>query len=240
MEKAALKVISIPQNASDIDEMYSDGYNDESITSTFQDHLKGIVGEYSLMRKMNGCPNIVSCDDIRYIQHDDGFGWDIFIKMELLTPLTRVLLAQVSEDAVVTLAKDLCNALVVCKEHNIVHRDIKPQNMFVDSDGVYKLGDFGIAKIVSGMSQYFTMNIGTMAYTAPEVRTGEFGSYDISADVYSLGLALYVFLNNGYLPFVVSTGSIHEAIAKRLSGAPFPKPANGNNELKKIIMKKME
>ena len=79
-----LKVISIPQNDGDIDEMYNDGYDDESITSTFQSHLKSIVAEYSLMRKMNGCTNIVNCDDIRYIQHEDGIGWDIFIKMELL------------------------------------------------------------------------------------------------------------------------------------------------------------
>ena len=53
-EKAALKVISIPQNSGDIDDMYSDGYDEESITSTFQSHLKSIVAEYSLMRKMNG------------------------------------------------------------------------------------------------------------------------------------------------------------------------------------------
>ena len=91
IEKAALKVISIPQNASDIDELYSDGYDDESITSTFQSHLKSIVAEYSLMRKMNGCANIVNCDDIRYVQHDGGIGWDIFIKMELLTPLAKSL-----------------------------------------------------------------------------------------------------------------------------------------------------
>ena len=45
VEKAALKVISIPQNAGDIDEMYSDGYDDESITATFQSHLKSIVSE---------------------------------------------------------------------------------------------------------------------------------------------------------------------------------------------------
>ena len=81
IEKAALKVISIPQNESDIEDMYGDGYDDESITSTFKNHLKSIVSEYSLMRKLNGCNNIVSCDDIRYVQHDNGFGWDIFIKM---------------------------------------------------------------------------------------------------------------------------------------------------------------
>lgn len=45
-EKAALKVISIPQNSGDIEDMYSDGYDEESITSTFKNHLQSIVAEY--------------------------------------------------------------------------------------------------------------------------------------------------------------------------------------------------
>ena len=112
LEKAALKVISIPQNAGDIEEMYSDGYDDESITSTFQSYLKSIVAEYSLMRKMNGSANIVNCDDIRYVQHDDGIGWDIYIKMELLTPLTKVLPSEIPEETVIKIGKDICKACV--------------------------------------------------------------------------------------------------------------------------------
>lgn len=45
VEKAALKVISIPQNSSDIDELYGEGYDEESITSTFKSHLKSIIAE---------------------------------------------------------------------------------------------------------------------------------------------------------------------------------------------------
>ena len=146
IEQAALKVISIPQNASDIDEMYSDGYDEESITSTFQSHLKSIVAEYSIMRKMNGCTNIVNCDDVRYVQHDDGIGWHIFIKMELLTPLTKALTAQVSEETIIKIAKDICTALELCKKHKIVHRDIKPQNIFVSLNGDYKLGTLVLQK----------------------------------------------------------------------------------------------
>ena len=91
VEKAALKVISIPQNDSDIEELYNDGYDDESITATFHSHLKSIIAEYSLMRKMNGSSHIVNCDDVSYVPHANGFGWDIYIKMELLTPLSRAL-----------------------------------------------------------------------------------------------------------------------------------------------------
>ena len=140
-ERAALKVISIPQNDSDIEEMYNDGYDEESVTSAFHSHLKSIVAEYSLMRKMNSSSNIVNCDDVSIVPHDNGIGWDIYIKMELLTPLAKSLPAQIPEELAVRIAMDLCSALELCRKYNIIHRDIKPQNIFVSDNGDYKLGD---------------------------------------------------------------------------------------------------
>ena len=110
-EKAALKLITIPQSSSDIDELYGEGYDEASVTRTFQEHLKSIVAEYSLMRKLNGCANVVSCDDVRYVQHEDGIGWDIFIKMELLTPLTKTLELTSSDEQVIRIGTDICRAL---------------------------------------------------------------------------------------------------------------------------------
>ena len=239
IEKAALKVITIPQNASDIDEMYSDGYDDESITSTFQNHLKSIVAEYSLMRKMNGSANIVNCDDIRYVQHDDGIGWDIYIKMELLTPLTKALPFEIPEETVVKIAKDMCSALELCKKHGIVHRDIKPQNIFVSPNGDYKLGDFGIAKTVEKTTG--GTKIGTYKYMAPEVYNNQ--PYGTSADIYSLGLVLYWLLNNRRMPFLppvtekLKAGMEEKARQRRLDGEQIPSPANGSDALKKIVLK---
>ena len=239
VEKAALKVISIPQNASDIDEMYSDGYDEESITSTFQSHLKSIAAEYSLMRKMNGSANIVNCDDIRYIQHEDGIGWDIFIKMELLTPLSKALPADVSEEMVIKIAKDMCTALELCKKHGIVHRDIKPQNIFVSDNGDYKLGDFGIAKTVE--KTMGGTKIGTYKYMAPEVYNNQ--PYGSGADIYSLGLVLYWLLNERRMPFLplppakLSAGMEEAARHRRFSGEDIPEPKNGSERLKAIVLK---
>lgn len=239
IEKAALKVISIPQNVSDIDEMYSEGYDEESITSTFQSYLESIVAEYSLMRKMEDCTNIVNCDDVDWVQHDDGIGWDILIKMELLTPLTKALSTEVSEENVVKIAKDICAALEQCKEHGIVHRDIKPQNIFLSPNGNYKLGDFGIAKIVER-----TMGgtkIGTYKYMAPEVYNNK--PYGSAADIYSLGLVLYWLLNERRMPFlplppVKLSADMDEAARNcRLSGEQFAEPKNGSKKLKAIVMK---
>ena len=239
VEKAALKVISIPQNDSDIDELYSDGYDEESITTTFQSHLKSVVAEYSLMRKMNGSANIVNCDDMRYIQHDDGIGWDIFIKMELLTPLTKALPAEFSEETAIKIAKDICSALELCKKYGIVHRDIKPQNIFVSPNGDYKLGDFGIAKTVE--KTMGGTKIGTYKFMAPEVYNNE--PYGSAADIYSLGLVLYWLLNERRMPFVplppakLTAGMEETARSRRLAGEQFADPKNGSRQLKLIVMK---
>lgn len=238
-EKAALKVISIPQNPGDIEEMYNDGYKEDEITSTLQSHLKSIVTEYSLMRKMNGHSNIVNCDDVRYIQHKDGVGWDIFIKMELLTPLSKSLPTPISEETVVKVARDMCVALELCQKNGIVHRDIKPQNIFVSDSGDYKLGDFGIAKTVER-----TMGgtkIGTYKYMAPEVYNNQ--PYGTNADIYSLGLVLYWMLNERRMPFYpqppakLSADMDEVARRRRFSGEPLPAPKNGSKELKRIVLK---
>ena len=239
VETAALKVISIPRNQSDIQDMYSDGYNTENITKIFEGHMQGIVEEYSLMRKLSGNTNIVNCDDVRYVRHEDGIGWDIFIKMELLTPLTAALPEQIPEHMVVKLGIDMCRALEMCNRHNILHRDIKPQNIFVSNAGDYKLGDFGIAKTVA--QNMGGTRIGTPRYMAPEVFSAQ--PYGHSADIYSLGLVLYWMLNEKRMPFLplppveMQPGMEQDATYRRLAGEPLPPPAHGGLDLKRVVMK---
>ena len=239
MEKAALKVISIPQSASDIDDLVSDGYDEESITSRFEGYMQDIVREYSMMADMKGCANIVYCDDWKSIQHDDGMGWDIFIKMELLTALPRALGKTITDEQVIRIGMDICNALAFCESLNLLHRDIKPQNIFVAPDGTYKLGDFGIAKTAERTTS--GTKTGTYKYMAPEVYNNQ--PYGGKADIYSLGLVLYWLLNERRTPFLplppATPTSTEEdkARAKRFSGEPIPAPAHGSKELQRIVLK---
>ena len=239
METAALKVISIPQSRGDIEDLYNDGYDDESITARFHSYLQDIVREYAMMVEMKGHTNVVYCDDLRYVQHDDGIGWDVYIKMELLTPLTRVVGKEIGEGLVLKLAKDLCNALILCKSRNIVHRDIKPQNIFMSKDGHFKLGDFGIAKTAERTTS--GTKVGTYKYMAPEVYNNQ--PYGTGADIYSLGLVLYWLLNEKRTPFLplppqVPTTSIEdEARRRRFSGETIPAPVHGSDALKSIVLK---
>lgn len=196
--------------------------------------------EIKILISLANCPNIV-----RYLDHterkvldDSGniAAIDILIRMEKLKPLSEG--TPLTDDQIVLLAKNMCNALVSAAKKGIIHRDIKPQNIFVDENGVYKLGDFGVAKIVSDVSYHYTKEIGTFAYAAPEVfnKTGA-EVYDDASDIYSLGLVLYTFLNNGYLPFVDKGIPIREAVNRRLGGEAFPAPSRGDSRLKSIVMR---
>jgi len=238
-ERAAVKHISIPQNDSDIEELYNSGYDEESITEYFEAHRDNVIAEYNLMKSLSVSPNIVKCDGIRWEKQDNGVGWDIYIKMELLMPLHKALTDSVKEETVEKAARDICSALVLCKEHNVVHRDIKSQNIFVSPNGNYKLGDFGIAKVAER-----TMGgtkIGTYNYMAPEVYNNE--PYGVAADIYSLGLVLYWMLNDKRMPFLppasekIKAGMEDEARSRRLSGEPLPEPAHGSEKMKAIVMK---
>lgn len=242
IEKSALKVVSIPRSHSEINELQTNGYDSEGITSHFQYYAERIAKEYTLMKEIKGYTNIVCCDDIKCIQHDDGMGWDVYIKMELLTPMIkhpRILNKDIDDTLVIQFGMDMCNALIHCASKNIIHRDIKPQNIFISDDGNFKLGDFGVAKVVD--QTVSGTQAGTVNYMAPEVFKGL--PYDAAVDIYSLGLVMYWLLNERRLPFLPlppknpTATMIEEAKQRRLMGETLPPPAHGSDVLKEIVLK---
>ena len=239
--KAALKAITIPQSQSEVKDILASGMDEQSATSYFRGFVEEMIAEFVLMSKLKGHSNIVSYEDHDVIQHAEGIGWDIFIRMELLTPLldyTRK--SDLSRSDVIKLGIDICKALEVCRKNNIIHRDIKPQNIFISDLGDFKLGDFGIARTVEktmgGLSKK-----GTYHYMAPEVFKSE--PYGASVDIYSLGIVLYRFMNNNRLPFFppfpspIKFSDSDAALARRMKGETIPAPANADEALSRVILK---
>ena len=239
VEKAALKKLTVPKDNSEIRELYSQSFSKENITAHYKDQMQGLVNEYTLTQELNGCRNVVACHEVQCVQHADGIGWDIYIRMELLKPLKQVLSIDYHEATVLKLGLSLCSALLACQEHHIIHRDIKPENILVSDRGEFKLGDFGIAK-VSEKTATGTMT-GTMGYMAPEVANR--WHYGAQADIYSLGMVLYWMMNRHTLPFLPFPPAIptaaqrQDAANRRFAGEDFPPPVNGSRALKAIVMK---
>lgn len=242
--KAALKVISIPQSEQDLSQVKKNiGKNDKSLEVYYKSVASEIVKEFEMMYKLKGFSNIVSYEDHEVRKHRDGIGWDIMIRMELLTPLDVYRKKHtMTREEVVRLGIDICKALERCEKYGIVHRDIKPGNIFVSEQGDFKLGDFGIARTIEAHDEVLELSQkGTINYMAPEVFKG--GKYDFRVDLYSLGIVLYRFLNRDTLPFLpltsgeVTFGVIENAKQLRLSGEPLPRPCDDNTQLADVVLK---
>lgn len=239
--KAALKTMTIPQSESEIKSVMADGMDEASVREYYENFVEDIVKEFVLMSKLKGNSNIVSYEDHMVIEHKDQIGWDILIRMELLTPLhDYIKTIDLKRKDVIQLGIDMCKALELCQKYNIIHRDIKPENIFVSENGDYKLGDFGIARTLEQTSGMLSKK-GTQAYMAPEIYREE--SYGSNVDIYSLGIVMYRLLNENRTPFLpaypapITHSDREAAIKKRISGAPIPKPTNADGRLAEIVLK---
>lgn len=239
VERAAMKVISYPKEGV-LEELQSEGYPPESIRQMCSDCKKDLLREYGMMMQLKGHSNIVSCEDYTTEDRADGAGFRMYIRMELLTPLRDVLRkGSLSEQEIARLGRDLCKALIICHDREIIHRDIKPQNIFVSDFGDYKLGDFGVARRMEGTANATVA--GTTNYMAPEVYRNE--PYGKDADLYSLGMVLYYLLNERRMPFIPVTQKIataqEEAAAlfRRIGGEPIPAPVHGSPAFQKIVLR---
>ena len=242
--KSALKVIRIPKSASDVREIMSEGMDEMSVTQYFREFVDEILREIKIMVSLKDHPNIVAYEDHSVIAHEDGVGWDILIKMELLTPLSDWLFENpVDEDTVIRLGCEISSALAYAIDSGLVHRDVKPENIFVDHMGRFKLGDFGIARTIEKTTGGLSKK-GTENYMAPEVYLGK--PYNEQIDIYSLGIVLYRLMNNNRLPFYppitekISFSDREAALTKRIQGEPIPAPCNGSKEFQAIILKACE
>jgi serine/threonine-protein kinase len=142
-------------------------------------------------------PNIVTIFDVG---HDDD---TVFIAMEYVEgkPLSRYLkpgIALTDEQRLLVL-RQTADALAHAHERSVVHRDVKPANILIRSDGVAKVSDFGIGKLL-GSSQLTQVGqlVGSPSYMSPEQIRGE--TLDGRSDLFSLGVVAYE-LFTGTRPF---------------------------------------
>ncbi|MEE5993904.1 MAG: protein kinase [Oscillospiraceae bacterium] len=199
--------------------------------------------ETGIMIKLRDCPYIVGYQD-EYIGafHDaDGNfqGYYNLIRMELLGNVGESIYSgkfQCSEENVKKLAVQIGEGLKFAHDTGVIHRDVKPENLFVSENGIFKLGDFNISKKADLTCTY----AGSPNYMAPEVyaaKTDSFDSYTSQADIYSLGICLYQMMNDGLFPLESDTCDMDNAYEKRMKGEAFPPPCKASDEFAKIIMK---
>lgn len=166
--------------------------------SSLQDAVQRFRQELKLCRKLNH-PNIIKVYDI-------GIHAGLrYFTMERLRgqTLDALLGSPMSPGVSVPYLMQICEGLHSAHEKGVVHRDVKPENLFICADGVVKIMDFGIARSSKVMPKTAVGTIGgTAEYMAPE-QINNFSEAGPAADQYSLGIVAYEMLT-GSVPFVHS------------------------------------
>lgn len=166
---SAIKVLKVPKNRDEIKEARKQGMSDQDVYYYFRSLVDNLLNEITLMDNLKGANNVVGIEDYKIIENESEIGWEIFIRMELLSPFDSFASnPDFSQADVLKLGVDICSALEMCEQNSIIHRDIKPDNIFVSRFGEYKLGDFGIARKLEATQANMSRK-GTLNYMAPEV-----------------------------------------------------------------------
>lgn len=241
--QSAIKYISIP-DAEGYEVVLQDyGYDKAAAQAHFEKMVEGISAEINMLLELSKKDNryIVAYYDHDIQQSEDPLRFDIFLRMEYLTPLNRYIRQNgITLGEVIKLGLNMCDALSLCHNSGVMHRDIKEANIFVSESQNFKLGDFGVAKVALETTQAGSIK-GTASYMAPEIYLRE--PYDSSVDIYSLGIVLYKLLNNLRLPFLPNAPAPYTvddrnlAETRRLKGEMPPLPANAQNALGEIVVK---
>lgn len=236
-EVCALKVIPVPYSESSVyDAMQS--YGDiEQVRNSFNDQVNTILTrEIGTAKQCASCPYIFRIfeeavvDDLenRAIRY-------IMVRMEMLSELKPYMNSPgMRQRDVLHLMENIATALVFLEGKHILHRDIKPANIMVDRQGLYKLTDFGEARVTRQDASH-TIARGTPYYMAPEVRTSS--RYDRRADIYSLGMVAYYLLNHMTYPFGQFGIRPREGYERRMNGETCPPIPNVDAKINNVVLK---
>lgn len=170
-------------------------------------------------------PNIVNVFDV-------GYSEDVhYIVMELVNGNTlrdylNNMHGFMKEEAIINIGLQIASALSQAHQNDIVHRDIKSQNILINENGSVKVADFGIARAATSATIVNTKEvIGSVHYSSPEQARG--GIVDARSDIYSLGILLYE-LATKTLPF---EGDSPVTIALKQIKDDLPNPQALNSEI---------
>lgn len=174
-----------------------------------------------------------------------------YIAMEYVAgePLTEFARGRLRSDRErVELFRDVCHGVEHAHQKGILHRDLKPANIIVNEEGSPKVLDFGLGRRVNGPDETRTELtqhgeiLGTLAYMSPEQTEGRPEAIDTRADVYSLGVILYVLLADA-MPYDIKGHTPWEALRVIREASPVPFRSVGrevDSDLETIVRKCLE
>lgn len=237
--ESALKVLYMEKDEEHDTEAYS------VTDSMIEAFVQNVSVDIKTMGALKGYPHIVSIEDYTVLK--DAESCMILIRMEKLQSLPEYInrLGPLNREEVIRLGTDICRALEVCEQNDIIHGDIRPGNILFSEQGGFKLGDFGISHTIDSIYRSDTaISLGVSEYNAPELYSRQDTNAPSfhSSDLYSLGIVLYELLNDLLPPFArkeeykaLGERYLYEARLRLLNGSPLPSPRHADGRLGRVI-----
>jgi len=233
-----LKHISVPESQKQVEALLFTGAAADETAA--QEYYAQVVADYQKeleqLEALAGSPNLRCFRSYEIKPKEDGIGFDVYLLAEYRPNLEETLAdMSMSRADAVNLAIDLCSALIDLRAAGLIHRSVKPSNIFLSAQGHYMIGDLGIAKI--DQLKYCSMPESMLSpYSAPEL-------FDLMAnvnetiDLYSVGLILYRIYNGNHAPMEDERTSAKMADKLRITGQELPAPMFADYEMAGIIHK---
>ncbi len=199
--RLALKHISIPASDAQTKALiFAGAVNSEAEAQRYYSTLvKEIKSELLMLNGISNASNLLKFRGYQIDQKYVGAGYDVYLLSDFCVSLPEYVAAHpLTHLQAINLALDLCAGLDQLRSANLVHKDIRPTNVFLTDNRHFAVGDLGLVTLdelpYSSMPDQLVTD-----YTAPEVRPAEATLSD-TMDIYSVGLILYEIYNGNVLP----------------------------------------
>ena len=155
-----------------------------------KEEIKDTYNEVNLLKKLDH-PNIIKFIEVYKSQKNLEIITEFAEKGDLYNQINLQMKkkAYFPEKTLIDWLVQICQALKYIHSKHIIHRDIKPQNIFLNKKGSIKLGDFGVSKTLNNTLEKARTFVGTTYYLPPELINGK--KYSYMADIWSLGVTFY-------------------------------------------------
>ncbi len=232
------KTISIPESQTHVDGLrYSGAIQTAGEAQAYYENVVAdLKEEIDTLKRLSDCGSIDGYMSCHIQPKEEHVGFDI----HLLAPCRKTLAEYMLQTPMthlkaVNLALDLCNSLKDLRQAGYIHCNIKPENIYLNNQGHFMLGDLGLYRADQ------------LKYAAvPERMLGKFSApelFDImqtpntTVDIYTVALILYSIYNGGHSPFEDERTTSRGASQERLSGTPLPAPLYADYEMTGILLK---
>ncbi|MCI8409652.1 MAG: protein kinase, partial [Lachnospiraceae bacterium] len=220
-----IKVISVPRIQAESGNGQSPE-NREQMNNYFREVVSVLEHEVSKLSILEGIPNILTYKMYQAFERSSEIGFDFILLMDKEQSLLEYVASKkITNKEIVRIVKEVADILEKAHNEDIIHKDIKVENIFIGKNGEGMLGDFSLARKVESFQSRSYRKMDSV-YTAPEVMS-EY-DYNVATDIYALGMVLYLLLNNGQVP---------SACNCRTFKTDVPKPERAKEKLATIALR---